>query len=191
MKTSSRVGVLAAAVAVVVGGVLATQWFVQRRATVPKSQTAAIAAPEGALKDVRVRVLRSELGAEGTAAILKVTIHAANDGKTPVRLGPGSFWLLDEKDFPHLDRNAAKQPDAPPLTLEPGRESPEITMQFNLPATSLSGPLVLLAGPAPTGQVVGSKPSPESLRVPVKEKGAPRGPFTDGSWRTFTGTHWR
>ena len=191
MKISRRILVLLAAVAVVTAGALATQWFIGRRAVKAADVKPPIAAPQGALRDLSVTVQRSEVSAAGLSVLVKVTIQTRNNGTTPVRLGPGSFWLMDNEGFPHLDRIAAEKPDAPPLTLEPGRQSPEITMRFEMPAMLLNGPLVLLVGPAPTGQVRGSKPSPESLRIPVKEAGAPRGPFLEGDWKTYTGTRWK
>ncbi|MBI5395564.1 MAG: hypothetical protein HZA91_09740 [Verrucomicrobia bacterium] len=191
MKQPSRVWVLLAAVVVVAGGALMTQWFLGRRAVKVKDEKPAIAAPQGALRDLSVTVLRGEVSAAGLSVLVKVTIQARNNGTTPVRLGPGSFWLMDGEGFPHLDRIAAEKPDAPPLTLEPDRQSQEITMRFEMPALLLSQPLALLVGPAPAGQVRGSKPSPESLNIPVKEAGAPRGPFIDGEWKTYKGTQWK
>jgi len=191
MKTSHRILVLAATIAAAAAVALTTQWFVERRAAVPGNSPPAAAAPRGALHGLSVAVLRSEVSAKGMVAVCRVTIRVRNGGAAPVRLGPGSFWLMDREGFPHLDRIAAEHPDAPPLVLEPERQSGEITMRFEMAASMLSGPLVLLVGPAPTGQVRGSKPSPESLMVPVKGDGSPAGPFIDGEWKTYTGTVWK
>jgi hypothetical protein len=191
MKMSRRILVLLAAVAVVAAGGLTTQWFVGRRAAKVKAEKPAVTVPQGVLRGLNVTVLRSEVSAKGLGAIVKVTIQVQNNGAPSVRLGPGSFWLMDREGFPHLDRIAAEKPDAPPLTLEPERQSPEITMRFEMAASMLNGSLVLLVGPAPTGQVRGSKPSPASLRVPVKGEGVPQGPFVEGEWKTYTGTQWK
>lgn len=191
MKNSRLILALWAVIAAAAAVGLATQWFVVRRAAKVAAEKPADTAPQGALRGLDIAVLRSEVSARELAALVRVTVRVRNGGTTPVRLGPGSFWLMDCEGFPHLDRNAAENPDAPPLTLEPEGQSPEITMRFEMPASLLSGPLVLLAGPAPTGQVRGSKPSPASLRVPVKEKGAPQGPFVKGEWKTYTGTQWK
>jgi hypothetical protein len=191
MKTSRKILVLAAMIAVVTAVALTTQWFVARRAAAPGDGSPAAAAPQGALHGLSVAVLRSEVSAKGLAAVCRVTIQVRNGGTAPVRLGPGSFWLMDREGFPHLDRIAAEKPDAPPLVLEPERQSQEITMRFEMAASMLNGALVLLVGPAPTGQVRGSKPSPESLMVPVKGDGVPEGPFVDGVWKTYTGTVWK
>lgn len=192
MKTSRLILMLTAVIAALAAVGLATQWFAKRRAAEATAADPVVAAPQGVLRGLHVAVLRSEVSAKGLVAVVRVTIQVCNGGTAPVRLGPGSFWLMDRERFPHLDRVAAEDPEAPPLTLEPERQSKEIAMRFEMAASMLSGPLVLLVGPAPpAGRVRGSKPSPESLLVPVKGEGAPEGPFVEGGWKTYTGTTWK
>lgn len=156
--------------------------------TIPRGSVAPTAA---VLEGLKVQIIRCELGARETEAVLKVHLRLRNDGTAPVRLGPGSFWLLDAEGLPHLDRYAAEKPDEPPSKLAPGRTGPEMELKFTLPPGLLSKSLVLLIGEAPTGKVAGSPPPSRGIRVPLKEDGAPKGPFVEGEWKTYTGTRWQ
>jgi hypothetical protein len=182
MSFRMRIGitVMVAAVALLVG--VAFYWM-----ALPRSA----AAPERSLpEDIKVRLPYCEVGAKGTVAIIKVHVQLRNDSATPARLGPGSFWMIDTEGAPHLDRHAAEKPDAPPLILKHGQTSPEMELEFSLSPSLLARPLVLVIGAAPPGQAAGSPPPTEGIRVQLKDNGAPKGPFLEGEWKKFTGTHW-
>lgn len=183
MSFRIRILITAVVVTVLLGGALALRWMAAPR------QPAATARVLSA--DLKVNLSRCEVGAEGTTAVVKVHVQLHNDGGAAARLGPGSFWLLDADGIPHLDRYAAEKPNAPPLTLKPGQTGPEMELKFILPPSLLARSLVLLIGEAPRGQVAGSPPPSQGIRVPVKEDGPPKGPFNEGEWKTFVGTRWR
>lgn len=183
MPVQTRVLIISVAAALIFGAAL-----VAYRQTIPQGGLAASAtAPEG----LKVHLIRCELGAKESLALVKVRLRLRNDGTAPVRIGPGSFWMLDAEGLPHLDGYAAEKPDAPPLKLASGREGPEMELKFTLAPNLLSRSLVLLIGEAPAGKVVGSPPPSQGIRVPLKEDGAPKGPFVEGEWKTFVGTRWR
>lgn len=167
---------------VLLGGAAALRWM-----AAPHPPAARLALTE----DLKVKLPRCEVGAEGTTAVVKVYVQLRNDGTVPARLGPGSFWLLDADGIPHLDRHAAEKPYAPPLILKPGQTGPETEMKFLLAPNLLTRSLVLLIGAAPTGRVVGSPAPSQGIRVPVKDGNPPKGPFIEGSWKMFVGTHWQ
>lgn len=144
-----------------------------------------------ALKGLKAQIIRCELGARETEAVLKVYVRLRNEGTVPVRIGPGSFWILDAESLPYLDRYAAENPDKPPLKLTPGETGPEMELKFILPSSSVVWSLMLLIGEPPTGKVAGSPPPSKGIRVLLKEKGAPKGPFVEGDWKTYVGTRWR
>lgn len=175
--------IIAVSAALLFGMALAVYWK-----TIPRRVVATSAA---ALEGLKVQIIRCELGALETAAIIKVHLRLRNDGTTPTRIGPGSFWLLDAEGLPHLDRHAAEKPDEPPLKLAPGQAGPEMELKFALAPGLLAQSLVLLIGESPTGQVAGSPPPSQGIRVPLKENGAPKGPFIEGNWKTYIGTRWR
>ncbi len=183
MSFQIRILITAVVVTVLLGGALALRWMASPRLP---------AAPAPVMStNLKVKLPRCEVGAEGTTAVVKVYVQVRNDGVAPSRLGPGSFWLLDADGVPHLDRYAAEKPYAPPLALKPGQTGPEMELKFVLPPNLLAHKLVLLIGEAPRGQVVGSPPPSQGIRVPVKEDGPPKGPFNEGEWKTFVGTRWR
>ncbi len=168
---------------VLLGGSLALHWMVASRKKAAAQATV--------LEGLKVKLSRCEVGANGTEALVKVRLQLRNDGAASARFGPGSFWLLDADGLPHLDRYAVEKPDKPPLKLMPGQTGPEMELKFSLPPNLLARSLVLLIGEAPTGKVAGSPPPKRGIRVPVKENGAPKGPFNEGDWKTFVGTRWR
>jgi len=183
MSFRIRILIIVVSAAALLGGALTTRWMAVSRGKVVSS--AAV------LAGLKVHLIRCELGAKETEAVINIHLRLRNDGTMPARLGPGSFWLLDAEGLPHLDRYAAEKPDAPPLKLEPGKTGPEMELKFFLPANLLARSLVLLIGETPTGKVAGSPPPKQVIRVPVKENGAPKGPFNEGDWKTFIGTRWR
>ena len=182
MSFRNRIVVTLVVAMVLLGGAVALRWM-----AVPRSQAAARMLPE----NFKVKLPRCEVGAEGTTAVVKVYVQLRNDGARPSRLGPGSFWLVDADGIPHLDRHAAEKPNTPPLVLKPGQTGPETELKFLLPPPLLARELVLLIGEAPTGQVAGSPPPAQGIHVPVKDNGAPKGPFVEDTWKTFVGTHWQ
>lgn len=183
MSLRIRVLITTVSAALLFGVALAVYWR-----TIPRGSVATSAA---VLEGLKVQVIRCELGARETEAVIKVHLRLRNDGTAPARFGPGSFWLLDAEGLPHLDHYAAEKPDAPPLKLEPGQTGPDMELKFSLAPNLLARSLVLLIGEAPTGKVAGSPPPQQGIRVPVKEDGAPKGPFNEGDWKTFVGTRWR
>ncbi|MCX6910756.1 MAG: hypothetical protein NTY01_22315 [Verrucomicrobia bacterium] len=183
MSPRFRMLVIVMSAAALLGVALAVHWMATPRGQAPTQPAA--------LDGLKVNLMRCEVGAQETTAVVKVHLRARNDGSAPVRLGPGSFWLLDADEVPHLDRYAAEKPDAPPLKLELGQTGPEMELKFQLPPNLLARSLVLLIGEAPTGKVAGSPPPKKGIYVPVKEDGAPKGPFNEGDWKTFVGTRWR
>lgn len=181
MSFRNRILVTLVVVTVLLGGAVALRWM-----AAPCSQVSTRMLPV----NLKVKLPRCEVGADGTTAVVKVYVQLRNEGTKPSRLGPGSFWLVDADGIPHLDRHAAEKPYAPPLVLKPGQTGPETELKFFLPPPLLTRALVLLIGEAPTGQVAGSPPPAQGIRVPVKDNGAPKGPFVEGTWKTFVGTHW-
>lgn len=178
-----RVLIIAVSAALLCGVALTVHWK-----TIPRGNVAASAT---VLKGLKVQIIRCELGARETEAVLKVYLRLRNDGTIPARIGPGSFWLLDAEGLPHLDRHAAAKSDKPPLKLEPGQTGPETELKFILAPSLLARSLILLIGESPTGKVAGSPPPAQGIRVLLKEKGAPKGPFVEGDWKTYLGTRWR
>lgn len=183
MSSRIRVLIIAISAALLFGVALAVYWK-----TIPRSNVATSAT---VLKGFKVQIIRCELGAHETEAVVKVYLRLRNDGTTPVRIGPGSFWLLDAEALPHLDRHAAENPDRPPLKLEPGQTGPETELKFILAPGLVARSLILLIGESPTGKVAGSPPPKQGIRVLLKENGAPKGPFVEGDWKTYIGTRWR
>ena len=183
MSPRFRILIIVLSAAALFGVALAVRWMAAPRGQAPTQPVA--------LAGLKVNLVRCEVGAQGTAAVVKIHLRVRNDGSAPVRLGPGSFWLLDADELPHLDRHAAEKSDALPLELEPGQTGPDMEMKFSLAPNLLARSLVLLIGEAPTGKVAGSPPPKQGIRVPVKEDGAPKGPFNEGDWKTFVGTRWR
>jgi hypothetical protein len=182
MPVQTRVLIISVAAVLLFGAAL-----VAYRQTIPHGNAATTAALEG----LKVHLIRCELGAKESVAVIKVHLRLRNDGTAPVRIGPGSFWVLDAEGLPHLDGYAAEKPDAPPLKLAPGQEGPEMELKFSLVPNLLSRSLVLLVGESPAGKVAGSPPPSQGIRVPLKEDGAPKGPFVEGEWKSFVGTRWR
>jgi hypothetical protein len=183
MSFQFRLLIIVASAAAILGGAL-----VMRQMAAPENPAAPPAAP---LEGLKVNLIRCKVGAEESEAVVKVHLRLRNDGAKLARLGPGSFWMLDADGVPRLDRYAAEKPDKPPLELEQGQTGPEMELKFNLPPNLLARSLVLLIGEAPTGKVAGSPPPSQGIRVPLKEDGAPKGPFNEGDWKTFVGTRWR
>ena len=183
MSAQTRVLIITVAAALLFGVALAVYWK-----TIPRGSVTTSAAT---LEGMKVHVIRCELGAQDTGAVIKIRLRLRNDGTSIARIGPGSFWMLDAEGVPYLDRHAAEKPDAPPLKLAPGQTGPEVELKFTLAPNLLTRSLVLLIGEAPTGKVAGSPPPSQGIRVPLKEDGAPKGPFVEGEWRTFVGTRWR
>jgi hypothetical protein len=179
MSVQIRALIITAAAALLFGVVLMVSW------TPPAPGGAA------ALEGLKVQIIRCELGAQEMEAIIKVRLRLRNDGTMPLRIGPGSFWMLDAEGVPYLDRHAADHPDKAPLKLAPDQTGPEMELKFALAPTLLARSLVLLIGEAPAGKVAGSPPPSQGIRVPLKEDGAPKGPFVEGEWKTFVGTRWR
>ena len=136
-------------------------------------------------------VLRSEVSATGTSALVKIRVRVRNTGQTPVRMGPGSFWLLDAGESPYPDLTVKKRPGSEPLTLEAGQAGLEFAPTFMLSPYVLLGSLTLLGGPAITDPTSTFQPQPGSARVVVKEHGRPKGPFLDGVWKSFAGARWQ
>ena len=182
MEFRTRILISIVAVAVLLGGAVVLRWMASSHAPAAKSSF-----PD----DIKVKVAHCDVGADGTTAMVKVYVQLRNDGTGLVRLGPGSFWLVDADGTPHLDRHAAEKPYTAPLVLKPGQTGPEMELEFILSPCLLARSLVLLIGSAPAGQVIGSPPPNEGIRVPVKDASPPKGPFVEGSWKTFVGTHWR
>lgn len=182
MSVHIRVLTITVAVTLIFGAAVATYWRPPPRPAVP--------AP-AALEGLKVQLIRCDLGAHETEALIKVRLRLRNDGSLPARIGPGSFWLLDAEGMPYLDRHAAEKPDEPPLKLAPGQTGPEMELTFALAPHVLARPLMLLIGEAPSGKAAGSPPPRQGIRVPLKDAGAPKGPFVEGEWKTFTGSHWQ
>ena len=183
MSFGMRVLVIVMSAAIVLGGALAVRWM---GSTGGKTVTAV-----EALQGLKVNLMRCEVSAIRTEAVIKVHLQLRNDGTLPLRFGPGSFWLVDVEGFPYLDVHAAEKPDEAPLKLAPSQTGPEMELKFFLPPSQLARSLLLLVGEAPAGKVAGSPPPKQGIRVMIKENGAPKGPFVDGDWKTYVGTRWR
>lgn len=183
MSLRFRILVIVMSAAALLGVAVAVRWMA--------APGRPAAAQPAALAGLKVNLVRCEVGAQETTAVVKVHLRVHNDGSAPVRLGPGSFWLLDADEVPHLDRYAAEKPDAPSLKLAPGQTGPEMELKFQLSPNLLARSLVLLIGETPAGEAAGSPPPKKGIYVPVKGDGAPKGPFNEGDWKTFVGTRWR
>jgi len=204
-----------AMVAVVIGAAWALRWWSAEGGSRKRSETSADPAvalgsatlagtntageapvPASASKPIppsclELVVVRSEVSATGTTALVRVRVRVRNTGPRPVRVGAGSFWLLDAGESPHFDVTQREQPQAEPVTLEPGQAGLEFAPKFMLSPYALLGSLTLLAGQAITDPEAPFRPPQDGVRVLVKERGKPHGPFIDAEWKTFTGTRWQ